>query len=150
MINLFPVAVVKHLMVTHVSNTLNAWILLCKTWMATENCYYKKLVKGCLCNYLKGCSLATFSAKIRTTSVNLNWTFKFSKVISLLHSSWLFAIYFPELYISNLIAIMSSMFCPGAVETVKSCIGLSLLLANLYFQVVSFLVKSCLLLQLHT
>ena len=42
------------------------------------------------------------------------------------------------------------MFCTGAVETVKSCIGLSLLLANLYLQVASFLVKRRLFLQLHT
>ena len=46
MINLFLVARVKHLMVTHLSNNLNAWILFCKTWMATENCYYKKLLKA--------------------------------------------------------------------------------------------------------
>ena len=38
----------------------------------------------------------------------------------------------------------------GTVETVKLCIGLSLLLANLYLQVVSFFLKSCLFLQLHT
>ena len=38
----------------------------------------------------------------------------------------------------------------GTVETVKLCIGLSLLLANLYFQMVSFLVKTRLLLQIHT
>ena len=31
-------------MVAHVSKTLNAWILFCKTGMATENCYYKKLL----------------------------------------------------------------------------------------------------------
>ena len=42
------------------------------------------------------------------------------------------------------------MICTGAVETVKSCIGLSLLLANLYLHVVSFLVKKHLFLQLHT
>ena len=45
-INLFPVAGAKHLMVRHVSNILNAWILFCKTWMATENYYYKKLLKA--------------------------------------------------------------------------------------------------------
>ena len=33
----------RQLMVTHVSKTLNAWILFCKTWMATENCYYMLL-----------------------------------------------------------------------------------------------------------
>ena len=37
----------------------------------------------------------------------------------------------------------------GTVETVKLCIGLSLLLANLYLKVVSFLVKRRLFLQLH-
>ena len=42
------------------------------------------------------------------------------------------------------------MFCTGAVETVRSCIGLSLLLASLYSQVVSFLAKRHLFLQLHT
>ena len=46
MINLFLVAGVKHLIETHLSNTLNAWIPFCKTWMATENCYYKKLLKA--------------------------------------------------------------------------------------------------------
>ena len=75
---------------------------------------------------------------------------KFSKVISLRHSSWWSAIYFSELYILNLTVIILSMFCTGAVETVKSCIGLSLLLANLYLQVVSFLIKRRLFLQLHT
>ena len=46
MINLFLVAGVKHLMVTHLSNTLNTWILLRKTWMATENCFHEKLLKA--------------------------------------------------------------------------------------------------------
>ena len=46
MINLFLVTGVEHLMVTNLSNTLNAWILFCKIWMATENCYYKKLLKA--------------------------------------------------------------------------------------------------------
>ena len=41
--------------------------------------------------------------------------------MSLLHSSWLFVIYFPELYISDLTVIISSIFCTGAVKTVKSC-----------------------------
>ena len=41
----FPVAGLNQLMVTHVLKTLNAWILFCKTWMATENGYYKKLRK---------------------------------------------------------------------------------------------------------
>ena len=53
MINLFLVAGVKHLMVTHLSNTLNAWILFCKTWMVTENCYYKKLLKDNLRMFLR-------------------------------------------------------------------------------------------------
>ena len=42
------------------------------------------------------------------------------------------------------------MLSTGAVETVKLCIGLSLLLANLYLQVVSCLVKRQLFLQLRT
>ena len=115
MINLFLVAGVKHRMAKHVSNTLNVWILFCKTWMTTENCYYKKLLKAQL-----------------TTSKDVPS-----------------AIYFSEFYISNLTVIIPSMFCRGAVETVKSCIGLSLLLANLNLQVVSFLVKRRLFLQLH-
>ena len=45
MIKLFPFAWVKHMMVTQVSNAVNEWILFCKTWMATENCYYRKLLK---------------------------------------------------------------------------------------------------------
>ena len=149
MINLFPVAGVKHLMVTRVSNTLNAWILLCKTWMGKENFYYKKLLKAKLTTSER-VPLLLFLERLHTNSVNLYWNFKFSKVMSLLHSSWLFAIYFPKLYISNLTVIISSMFGTGAFETVKSCISLFLLLANLYFQVVSFFVKTYLLLQLHT
>ena len=54
----FPVAGLKQLMVTHVSKTLNAWILFCKTWMATENCYYKKLL-------IISSSFVAFSGKIR-------------------------------------------------------------------------------------
>ena len=46
MITLFPVAGVEHLMVTQASNTFNAWKLFCKTWMATENCCSKKLLKA--------------------------------------------------------------------------------------------------------
>ena len=46
MINLFLVAGVKHLMVTHLSNTLNTSILFSKTRMTTENCCYKKLLKA--------------------------------------------------------------------------------------------------------
>ena len=42
------------------------------------------------------------------------------------------------------------MFPTSAVEAVKSCIGLSLLLANLYLQMVNFLLKRLLFLQLHT
>ena len=45
MITFLPAAGVKHVIVTYVSNTVNAWIVLRKTWMATENCYYKKLLK---------------------------------------------------------------------------------------------------------
>ena len=127
-------------MVTNVSNTLNTWILFCKTLVATENCYYKKLLKA---------RLTTPKHVPKSLPQICTEHFKFSKVISLLHSPWLFVIYFPEFYISNLTGIISSMFCTSAAETVKSCISLFLLLANLYFQVVSFLVKTRLLLQLH-
>ena len=68
----------------------------------------------------------------------------------MLHSSRWSSIYFSELCISDLTVIIPSMFCTGAVETVRSCIGLSLLLASLYSQVVSFLAKRHLFLQLHT
>ena len=37
----FPVAGLQQLTVTHVSKSLNVWILLWKTWMVTESCYYK-------------------------------------------------------------------------------------------------------------
>ena len=147
MINLFPVAGVKHLMVTRVSNTLNAWILLCKTWMGTEKFYYKKLLKAKV-TASERVPLLLFLQRLHTNSVNLYWNFKFSKVMSLLHFSWLFGISFPELYISNLTVIISSMFCTGAFETVKSCISPFFLLADLYFQVVNFLVKMYHLLQL--
>ena len=56
----------------HISKTLNAWILFCKTWMATENCYHKILLKAKL---ITSNSFVTFTEKIRTTSVNLYWTF---------------------------------------------------------------------------
>ena len=46
MINLFPIAGVKHLIVTHVRNALDAWIPFCKTWMTSKNCYYKNLLKS--------------------------------------------------------------------------------------------------------
>ena len=148
MINLFPVAGVKHLMVTHVRNTLNAWILFCKTWMTTKNCYYPKLLKAKLTTAKDVPSLLFLQRYVQPQEICTEH-FKFSNVISLLHSSLLFVIYFPELYISNLTVIISPTFCTGAVETVKSCISLFLLLANLYFQVVSFLVKTRLPLQLH-
>ena len=67
----------------------------------------------------------------------------------MLHSSRLFIIYFLVVYISNLTVIISSMFCTSAVETVKSCISLFLLPANLHFQVVSFMKKTHLPLKLH-
>ena len=47
MIDLFlQVARLQQLMVTRVSKTLNTWILFCKTWMVTENCYRKILLKA--------------------------------------------------------------------------------------------------------
>ena len=141
--NLFLVAGVKHLMVTHLSDTLNAWILFCKT------CYYKKLLKAKLTNSKDVPSLLFLQRHVQPQKICTEHV-KFSKVISLLHSSRWSAIYFSELYISNLTVIIPSMFCISAVETVKSCIGLSLLLANLYLQVVSFLVKRCLVFQLRT
>ena len=137
-------------MVTHVRNTLNAWILFCKTWMTTKNCYYPKLLKAKLTTTkdVPSPSLLFLQRYVKLQEICTEH-FKFSNVISLLHSSLLFVIYFPELYISNLTVIISPTFCTGAVETVKSCISLFLLLANLYFQVVSFLVKTRLPLQLH-
>ena len=139
MINLFLVAGVKHLMVTHLSNTLNAWILFCKTWMATENCYYKKLLKAKLTTSKDIASLLFLQRYVQPQLICTEHG-KFSKVISLLHSSQWSAIYFSELYISNLTVIIPSIFCTGVVETVKLFIGFSLVLANLYLQVVSFLV----------
>ena len=56
---------------TTVSKTLNAWILFYKTWMATENCYYKNLLKAKSIASKQVPSLGTFSAKIRTASVIL-------------------------------------------------------------------------------
>ena len=148
MINLFPVTFVKHLMVTHVRNTPNAWILFCKTWMTAKNCYYQKLLKAKLTTTKHVPSLIFLQRYVQPQEICTEH-FKFSKIISLLHSSLLFVIYFPELYTSNLTVTISSTFSTGAVETVKLCISLFLLLANLYFQVVSFLVKTRLLLQLH-
>ena len=55
-------------MVIHVSKTLNAWILFFKIWMATENSYYKKLLKASL---ITSRFFVTFFAKIRAMSVNL-------------------------------------------------------------------------------
>ena len=50
MMNLFPVAGVKHLMVTHVSNTLNVLQYseynVLQNMNGTENCYYKTLLKA--------------------------------------------------------------------------------------------------------
>ena len=149
MINLFLVAGIRHLMVTQLINTLNALILFCKTWMATESCYYKKLLKAKLPTSKCVASLPYLQRYVQPQQIYTKHV-KFSKVISLLHSSRWSAIYFSELYISNLTVIIPLMFCTGAVETVKSCIGLSLLLANLCLQVVSFLVKRRLFLELHT
>ena len=42
---LYFIILIRQLIVTHVSKTLNVWILFCRTWMATENCYYQKLTK---------------------------------------------------------------------------------------------------------
>ena len=116
--------------------------------MATENCYYKKLLKAKLTTSKDVPSLLFLQRYVQPQLICTEHV-KFSKVISLLHSSQS-AIYFFELYISDLTVIIPSMFCTGTVETVKLCIGLSLLLANLYLKVVSFLVESRLFLQLHT
>ena len=146
MINLF---LVKYLMVTDLSNTLNAWILLCKTWMAIENCYSKELLKAKRTTSKDVSSLLFLQRYVQPQYICTGHV-KFSEVISLLHSSLRSAICFSELYISNLTVIIPSMFCTGAVETVKSCICLTLLLANLYLQAVRFLAKRHLVLQLHT
>ena len=149
MINLFLVAGAKHLMVTHLINNLNAWILFWKTWIATENCCYKKLLKEKLTTSKDVPSLLFLQRYVQPQSICTEHV-KFSKVMSLLPSSRWCTIYFFELYISDLTVIIPSMFCTGAVETGKSCIGLSLLLANLYFQVVNFLVERRLFLQLRS
>ena len=72
-ISFFPIAGLQQLMVRHVSKTLNAWILFCKTWMTTENCYYKILPKA---KSITSSFFVTFSAKIRTTSGHLYWTWR--------------------------------------------------------------------------
>ena len=53
---------------------LNVWMLSYETWMATENCYCKKLVKAKSITSKQVPSLGTFSVKIRTASVFLYWT----------------------------------------------------------------------------
>ena len=116
--------------------------------MTTKNCYYQKLLKAKLTTRKHVPSLLFLQRYVQPQEICTEH-FKFSKIISLLHSSLLFVIYFPELYTSNLTVIISPTFSTGAVETVKLCISLFLFLANLYFQLVSFLVKTCLLLQLH-
>ena len=68
----FPFAGLQKLMVTHVSKTLNAWILFCKTWMAAKNYYYKKLLKAKLITLGY---FVTFSGKIRTISENWDLAF---------------------------------------------------------------------------
>ena len=84
-------------MVTHVSKTLNSWILFCKIWIGTENLLlYRKLLKA---------------NSITSSSWLLFFHFKFSKVISLLYSSWLLVIYFPEIYISILTSIIEISIC---------------------------------------
>ena len=84
-------------MVTHVSKTLNSWILFCKIWIGTENLLlYRKLLKA---------------NSITSSSWLLFFHFKFSKVISLLYSSWLLVIYFPEIYISILTSIIEISTC---------------------------------------
>ena len=70
MINFFPVAGIKDLIVTHVSNTLNSSIMFCKTSMAFENCYYKKLLNAKLITSKYG-PLLLFLQRILTTPVNL-------------------------------------------------------------------------------
>ena len=141
LINLFPVAGVKHLMVRHVINTLNAWILFYKTSIATENCNYNKLLKTKLTSAKHFPSLLFLQINLQPQWICTEHV-KFFKVIWLLHSSRLFFIYFPGFYISNLTVEISSMFCTDLVETVKSCISLFLLVENLCFQVVSFFAKN--------
>ena len=119
MINLF---LVKYLMVTDLSNTLNAWILLCKTWMAIENCYSKELLKAKRTTLKDVSSLLFLQRYVQPQYISTEHV-KFSEVISLLHSSLWSAICFSELYISNLTVIIPSMFCTGAVVTVKSSTG---------------------------
>ena len=118
----FPLKIWGYL-VTHLSNTLNAWILFWKTWMATENCYYKKLLKAKLTTSKDVPSLLFLQRYVQPQLICTEHV-KFSKVISLLHSSRWCVIYFSELYISTSV-IIPSMFCAGAVEIVKSFIGLS-------------------------
>ena len=132
MINLFLVAGIRHLMVTQLINTLNALILFCKTWMATESCYYKKLLKAKLPTSKGVASLPYLQRYVQPQQIYTKHV-KFSKVISLLHSSRWSAIYFSELYISNLTVIIPSMFCTGAVVTVKSCIGQSVFTGGQFF-----------------
>ena len=97
---LFPVAGPQQLMVTHVCKTLNSWILFCKTCMATENCYYKKLLKARLITSKQVPSLLFLQRYVQPQYICTEH-FKFSKVISLMYSSQLLVIYFPELYIST-------------------------------------------------
>ena len=75
----------------------------CKTWIATENCYYKKLLKDKL---ISSCFFITFFGKMP-----FKLHFKFSKVLSLLYSSWLLVIYFTELYFSILTTIIKISTC---------------------------------------
>ena len=58
-------AIAKHMSYSAILNI--SW----NTWMATKNCYYKILLKASL---TASSFFVTFSAKIRTTAVNLYWT----------------------------------------------------------------------------
>ena len=82
-------------MVTYVSKTLNAWILFCKTWMATENYYY----------------MLVFLQRFVQTREICTEHFKFSKVLSFLYPSWLLFVYLLELYISVLTTIIWISTC---------------------------------------
>ena len=132
MTNLFLVAGVKHLMLRHLINTLNAWILFCKTWIATENCYYKKWLKAKLPTSRDVPSLLYLQRYVQPQWI-CNQHVKFSKAISLLHSSRWSVIYFSEFYISDLTVVIPSIFCTGAVVAVKSCIGQSVFTGGQFF-----------------
>ena len=119
-----------------------------QTWMATEKCYSQKLLKAKLTTSKQVLSLLFLQRYYNLSKFVLN----ILNFLKLYHCAFFMITchLFSWLYISDLTIIISLMFCTGAVETVKSCSSLFLLLANLYFQVVSVLVKTRLFLQLCT